>query len=196
MKFFLSVFPYLLIGFIFFPGIVAGQNPIDNQQIIVNETVKMLQESSLVRNLDSIFALETDYPQKFHSILITPLISMDKKVKLESGADQKLTLEVHSNNSFIRLGRRTAERRIEGEFTLFLADQSNVISQTEQYPFSYIDTVSVAQKEIINTGNWNSARFHQEEDGKRRSFLSKVAEPVVIVGATAVTVFLLYNVRR
>lgn len=196
MKNLIPLFACYFIGVMGLPYSSQAQNPANNQQVIVDETVQMLQGSSVIRSLEKSFVLETDYPQKLRYALIDPLLEMNKSVVLEQGAAQKLFLEVHSNNSFIRLSRRNAERRIQGEFILYLSDENDVISQTGHYPFSYIDTVSVSDKDMLDSGSWPAARFHQEKDGSRRSFISRVAEPVVLLGATAVTVFLLYNVRR
>ena len=197
MKRFYPVLAFHWVALLAIPLIGHCQNPVTNQQIILGETTRLLTESSLVQGVEGAFLLDTNIPQNLRRQLVDPLLHMDKHVLMTSVAGgQKVSLEIHANNRFTRLNKRLGQRRIEGELIVYLSNGENVIRQTESLTFSHVDTVAVKGMEELSPQNWRAAQFHEEKDGRRRSFINRVAEPVVIVGASAVTIFLLYNVRR
>ncbi|MEX0685449.1 MAG: hypothetical protein WD267_11290 [Balneolales bacterium] len=178
------------------PKPAIGQDSPTNQQVIVNETIRLLESSDLVQDTNAAITLETNSPDDLRQVWINSLLEMGKKIRLDPTQGEKIKIEIHTNNTFTRLNRKRGQRHIKGDLILYLADDLNVIKETESQTFSFMDTISVRDKVAMSQDTWQATHFHDEKDSRRRSIVNKVAEPLIIIGASAVTIFLLYNVRR
>ncbi len=190
---------YFVRFFLFFalvwPSVISAQDSgtEGNEQVIMNELSDLLNRSELINDLGVPVLLRTNMPDRNRMVLFNRLLEMGKTVKLE-GDVHRLQLMVYADNSLNQTDREQAERRLGGELQLFLSDTDDELMQTETLQFTYSDTIHIDLKDAVQS-EWAAGRFHQSNTLAERNRWREYGQPAVIVAATGVTVFLLFNLR-
>lgn len=203
----------LILLFIGMPGItgVAAQEPQDSQppqtnaQIIIDLTAQALKSSVFTSSVpihppkEQPVYLDIDAPASVRSRLTGALIDGGIRLASEPEGRHILRVEWKAHNTLVAHRRNSSQRALSGTIFVHWADESAEIRNTWELAFEYSDVVMTADAEAlqdIGSGGWEPARFHSQEPSATRRFVRRVGEPALVTGAVAVTIYLLYNVRR
>lgn len=173
----------------------SAQPPQDNEEIILSEIKEILSQSSIITGLNEPFRLTSNMPDRSRLVVFQQLIDMGKQVRLQSdNPTWHLQLMIYSENSFRQLDSQLAKRALDSEIQLYLSDADQNLTETETIRFSYSDEVPfILRKEL--EGNWTATRFQDTQELPVTNRWRTYGQPAVIVAATGVTVFLLFNLR-
>lgn len=173
----------------------SAQPPQDNEEIILSEIKEILSQSSIITGLNEPFRLTSNMPDRSRLVVFQQLIDMGKQVRLQSdNPTWHLQLMIYSENSFRQLDSQLAKRALDSEIQLYLSDADQNLTETETIRFSYSDEVPfILRKEL--EGDWTATRFQDTQELPVTNRLRTYGQPAVIVAATGVTVFLLFNLR-
>ena len=173
----------------------SAQPPQDNEEIILSEIKEILSQSSIITGLNEPFRLTSNMPDRSRMVVFQQLIDMGKQVRLQSDNPAwHLQLMIYSENSFRQLDSQLAKRALDSEIQLYLSDADQNLTETETIRFSYSDEVPfILRKEL--EGNWMATRFQDTQELPVTNRWKTYGQPAVIVAATGVTVFLLFNLR-
>jgi len=164
-----------------------------NEQVLMSEIKTLLDSSSLISGLNEPFKLNSNMPERNRGLIFQQLIDMGKTVRMQ-GEGQQLQLMIYASNKYNQLDAMLAERILKGELQLYLSDDENNLTQTEVLPFNYTDTIPILMKTDLQS-DWSATRFHETNDFPERDRWRDYGQPAIIVAATGITVFLLFNLR-
>ncbi|MDI6400917.1 hypothetical protein QLX67_02835 [Balneolaceae bacterium ANBcel3] len=181
------------------PAISADGPPATNEEMIASATgealIKMLSEyDDALKEQPALVYLNMDAPAGVRT-RITALL-MDHGVRVAATGEDVATIRIEWETSHRLLKRsgKPHQRELHTRAFFSLMSAENEIAAATEAVFTHSDELSKADVEHVQ-GNWPHSRFHQTEESKRRSLIKKMAEPVLIIGAAATTIYLLYNVR-
>lgn len=191
MRFRLPI-PALLLIFCF-PAAVQAQT-LTNGQILADIGASSLIGSDLWEAAGDRIILQAELPSPLKARLVSRLINSGRQISIDEGDGERIRMEWTTSNRLERIDRHTARRKLEGSVSVYLIAGDQTVLGTEVIPFNYEDSVDAAGAETL-AGNWTAERFRVVGMEKRTALWRRIAEPAVVIAATGVTVFLLYNVR-
>ncbi len=174
-----------------------------NASVVAGETVRIIldhvdSDNNLLAGDDRIIPqpvyLDMDVPASVRDQMYRSLLEEGIRLADSSGERHVIRIEWEPENTVI-IERGGSSRRILSSdlfFTWLDPDQEIQIAWSSS--FHVEDEIPSGQVSDL-AGTWNPARFHHREESRRFSVLSRLAEPAIITGAVAVTIYLLYNVR-
>jgi hypothetical protein len=175
-------------------SVKLSAQPRDNGEVLMDLGSALLADSRTWQNAGSPIVIEAEIPAPLKSRLINGLMDSGKQIRMDGEGVNRLRLEWSTHNSIIRIGRDSARRTLSGNLTVYHLSADGDILGTEVLPFSFEDIVDTDTAEIL-TGTWSAGQFRVSELDKRPGLWRRIAEPAIIIAATGVSVFLLYNVR-
>jgi hypothetical protein len=191
MRFRLPITALLLV--ICIPASVQAQT-LTNGQILADIGASSLTGSDLWAAAGDRVILQAELPSPLKARLVSRLINSGRQISIDDGDGERIRMEWTTSNRLERIDRHTAGRVLEGSVSLYLISGDQTVLATEVVPFHYEDTVDADGAEML-AGNWTAERFRVVKMEKRPGLWRRIAEPAVVIAATGVTVFLLYNVR-
>jgi hypothetical protein len=170
-----------------------------NGEVLVDIAVEKLVGSGLLPASDVPVLLEADLPAPLRSRLVSGLMRGGTRVMIDSEGGEgverlRMRLEWTTMNRLTRADRTSATRELAGALTVYLFEAGGTVSGTEVIEFAHTDTVSAGEAPGL-AGNWVAERFRVTDMEGRPGLFRRIAEPALVIVATGVTVFLLYNVR-
>lgn len=141
------------------------------------------------------FFLKSNLPENHHRSIVDRLV--DDGFKLRSSEDNgssKIEVEIDPVFSLERFSRTEAARNLEMYYSIHFIDTEDTIIDNQRGSVTVSDTIRYQNRDDLVT-DWPVTRFTDVNDTSRWRWISSAAEPVALIGATAVAVVLLYNVR-
>ncbi|MCH8568267.1 MAG: hypothetical protein LAT67_08390 [Balneolales bacterium] len=166
-----------------------------NQDLIIQEVLRLSEQSEILEIIDKPFTLSSNIPEQKRLAVFRQF--SERGLPLQINPQQQPPLKIqfmlYTQNSLTQRDSRLATRSLTGELQLMLSE-NEVLVKTESLTFSFEDNVPYSMRDEL-AGDWLSARFHKDEPMQERNLLRSVGRPALLVTATAVTVFLLFNQR-
>lgn len=200
--------PFLLIFFGVCSPCFSQQDSDDtgilaNSEIYADETTRLMLEW-----LEEAGALPSDasgfLPQPFHVDAEAPASVMHRiysrliteRIRVSGTATGHHTIRIQweSENQLVEKPGGKSLRTLQSDVIFTWLDSEQVIQKTWSTSFLWEDEVPSGLSRQL-AGTWYPSSFHQYTESKRLSVLRRLAEPALIIGAAAVTIYLLYNVR-
>ncbi|MFU8858908.1 MAG: hypothetical protein ACNA8K_00655 [Cyclonatronaceae bacterium] len=172
----------------------APAQTLTNGQILADIGAQKLLESDVWEATGGRLILQADLPSPLKARLVSGLIYSGREISLDEGVGERIRLEWTTTNRLTRIDRLTAKRELTGSLTIYHLSDELTVLDSEVVPFTYQDEVDAEKSEEL-AGNWQAERFRVIEMEKRPGLWRRIAEPAVVIAATGVTIFLLYNVR-
>lgn len=179
--------------------------PPSNEAIAAEETVRMILEwvdadglvrppGSESRVIPGPVYLDMAVPPSVRARIHSGLI--DGGMRLAADREQYHSIRIQwQPDNIMEIQRGAVNRRvIRSELFFSWLDGDREIQKTWQSSFTHEDKIPTGYLAAV-TGTWPPAAFQQELESGRRTLLRRIAEPAVITGAIAVTIYLLYNIR-
>lgn len=203
-----SMLSFILYGLLTFISMdVQGQGPIllpTNEEVLADETARLvgqwLDDDGRL-NPDSATVvpppvyLDMDAPPRVRTRIENRLLEQGLRLVAESDGYHSLRIEWDSENILTRKRRGASLRTLRTDLFFTWLDPASEIQKTWNSSFVWEDDVPADQVSMV-AGDWEPASFHQKRGTRRSSFFRRIAEPAVISGAIAITIYLLYNVRN
>ena len=179
--------------------------PPANEAIAADETVRLMLEwvdadgvlhppGPETRRIPGPVYLDMAVPASVRARIHSGLVEGGMRVAADREQYHTIRIQWQPDN-ILEIQRRGVSRRIiRSELYFSWLDADREIQKTWESSFSREDEIPREYVASV-TGTWPPAAFQQESDSGRRTFLRRIAEPAVITGAIAVTIYLLYNVR-
>lgn len=101
---------------------------------------------------------------------------------------------IATNNELIRTGRAGYKRTISGSITVSIYTPNDQLIWSDATELTYNDLVNSSQIDPLTT-DWPLSRFNKVENRRSDRKLLKWIQPLLISGAIATTVVLLFSVR-
>jgi hypothetical protein len=182
-----------------------GAEVATNETIAADETVRIILEwvdvDGAVRPAGTGTAA---IPQPLHLDMAVPpgvrsrihqgLISGGIRVAADPEGSHAIRIQWEPDNLLEELRGGVSRRIIRSTLYFSWLDEGREIQNTWHTSFFREDEIPTDLVPKV-TGTWPPAAFQQSKERGRRSFIRRIAEPAVITGAIAVTIYLLYNVR-
>lgn len=184
----------VLLLLIVFSQVPVQAQTLTNGQILADIGAQKLLESDLWEGTGERLILQADLPSPLKARLVSGLIESGRQIRLDEGDGERIRLDWTTSNQLERIDRDSAKRRLTGSLTIYHLSGDQTVLDTEVVPFTYEDEVDAGGAEEL-AGNWPAERFRVIEMDKRPGLWRRIAEPAVVIAATGVTIFLLYNVR-
>ncbi len=176
-----------------------------NEAIAADETVRMMLEwvdadgvirppGSETRMIPGPVYLDMAVPPAVRARIHGGLIAGGMRIAADPEQFHTIRIQWQPDNILETQRRGVSRRVIRSELYFSWLDADREIQKTWQSSFSYEDEIPTDSVADV-TGTWPPAAFQQESESSRRTLLRRIAEPAVITGAIAVTIYLLYNVR-
>ncbi len=187
---FFSVFIAILI---FFPQITISAT--NNKTIIdslisefTTRTIQVLNE----KNIDKINISTKSNFEYFNDNFINNLIDGNIQISSESPIKLKLNVKDFSVEYF-ELKSEDLQRKISLDFVVFLEEKDGDIKILNKQEFTYSDTISNNDLELIENSNYpfTKGKFPT----KNKSIFDEIIEPVIIISAAIISVVLFFTVR-
>ncbi len=176
----------------------------ENSEIIADETARMILalldgEGRLRTNDGNVIAqplhLQMNAPATVREQIASRLLLNGVRIVAEPAGYHSLRIEWESENSLVQESDNWIVRKIRSEVFFSWLDPDQEIQKIWKDSFVREDRIP-PDKITVVTSSWNPAAFHSQQVFRRYSFIRRIAEPALITGVVAVTVYLLYNVRR
>lgn len=174
-----------------------------NEEVIADETTRLmlmwLDERGTLRPGETAAVpqpvyIDVSVPARVRSRLLSNLISAGVRVAAEPSRYHTIRIQWESDNLLVEKRGGMSQRTLRADIFFTWLDSEKEIQNTWQSSFVWEDDIPTDQLPLV-TGTWEPASFHHRKETARLSFLRRIAEPAVITGAIAVTIYLLYNVR-
>lgn len=110
-----------------------------------------------------------------------------------SNANQ-LRVVIDGSNELVRTGRSVYSRIVAGTITVSVYDSSDLLLWSDSSNYYYLDEVNKSMIDRL-TSDWTVASFDKIEHRRSDRRILRWIQPVVITGAVATTVALLFSVR-
>ncbi len=199
---------FFLIINVFLVSLAAyGQNdyitPIPtNEEVVADETARLLLKHMNEKSAGPDFNagisrpvyLDVAVPARVHARLQSNLLGEGVRVAADPDGYQSIRIQWDADNILEELRGGISRRIIRVDLYFSLLDADREIQKTWESSFVWEDEIPADQVALLE-GSWEAAAFHEKKEAGRRTFIRRIAEPAVITGAVAVTIYLLYNVR-
>ncbi len=183
----------------------GAQEVVPNEAIAADETVRIILEWVDADGAVRPAGPGTEaIPQPLHLDMAVPpgvrarihqgLISGGIRVAADPEGSHAIRIQWEPENVLEELRGGVSRRTLTSKLYFSWLDEGREIQKTWDSSFSREDEIP---SDLVTqaSGTWPPAAFQQTRERGRRSFIRRVAEPAVITGAIAVTIYLLYNVR-
>lgn len=180
------------------------EEPVEpNSRIVAAETARLIlarvnDEGELFAGDDSVIPqpvyLEMDVPVSARDHMYNKLLSEGIRLTDTPDGCHVLRIEWEPENTVIIERGGTSRRILSSDIYFSWMNPDREIQNNWNTSF-YVEHEIPSDQVSELTDSWNPARFHNREESRRYSILSRMAEPAIITGAVAVTIYLLYNVR-
>lgn len=182
----------LILAFLFFPW--EGYTP-TNKDLLDPEILQAVITSDVIAEMDSPFLLQiTNVPDGLYQKMVSELLDDGKQLKNNQGEHHVIRITLEAENVIYRKGRKDFDRRLHVQLSITKIDPDQNIVQNEIKEIELEDAVSERNPKILS-GTADIYTFHQVLSSKSGRVISRYAEPAIITTATAITIYLLYNVR-
>ena len=101
---------------------------------------------------------------------------------------------IDGNNELVRTGRSIYSRVVSGKVTVSVYDSSDVLLWSVSSDYYYKDEVDKSAIDRL-TSDWTISNFDKIEHRRSDRRILRWIQPVIITGAVATTVALLFSVR-
>ncbi|TVQ71182.1 MAG: hypothetical protein EA363_06475 [Balneolaceae bacterium] len=176
-----------------------------NEAIAADETVRMMLDwvdadgvirppASENRIIPGPVYLDMAVPPAVRARIHAALIAGGMRIAADPQQYHTIRIQWQPDNILETQRSGVSRRVIRSEVYFSWLDADREIQKTWQASFSHEDEIPTDLVAEV-TGTWPPAAFQQESETGRRTLLRRIAEPAVITGAIAVTIYLLYNVR-
>ncbi len=174
-----------------------------NEEVVADETARLLLSlfhDEQATELDGVpgvtqpVYLDMAAPARVRSRLQSNLISEGVRVAADPSGYYSIRIQWDADNILEEQRGGISRRTIRSDLYFTLLDPDREIQKTWETSFVWEDDIPTDQVSLV-AGSWGPAEFHQTKETGRLNFFRRIAEPAVITGAIAVTIYLLYNVR-
>jgi hypothetical protein len=177
----------------FFPQITFSAE--SNKTIIdslVSEFATRIIQVLNKKNIDKINISTKSNFEYFNDNFINNLIDGNIQIDSESPIKLKLVMKDISVEYF-ELKSEDFQRRISLDFVVFLEEKDGSINILNKEEFTYSDTITSNDLELIENSNYpfTKGKFPT----KNKSIFDEIIEPVIIVSAAIISVVLFFTVR-
>lgn len=176
---------------------VQAQNSsvLTNQQVIFDQISNLATNSApqAVKSMQSAVYLPEATDQSLEA-LRSRLFESGFTVSRDHSNSNQFRVVLDSRNELIRSSRNTYRRNLMGTITLSVYDLEDRLVWSDTAEFQYSDVVSRDQTDHLTT-DWPITRFNKVEHRRSDRKLLKWVQPLIISGAVATTVVLLFSVR-
>ncbi|MEX0681131.1 MAG: hypothetical protein WD097_07090 [Balneolales bacterium] len=182
---------------------MSGEEILSNADIVADETaqriLEMLDSEGKLRTDDGRYIpqpliLKMNAPATVRERMLSLLMDHGIRIADESTHHHSLQIEWEPDNVIVRKRGALSKRTLYSEIVFSWFDTSREMQKTWKVSFEREEEIP-AEKVSDIAGTWNPAAFHREKSSRRFSVINRIAEPMLITGAIAVTIYLLYNVR-
>lgn len=207
-----TAFTFSVLAFVLFTGLSVGATALttgkdipSNQQIVADETIRIIlewvDEDGSVRPagpgtaaIPQPLYLDMAVPPGVRSRIHQKLISGGIRLAADPEDNAIIRIQWEPENRLEEQRDDISRRTIRSALYFSWLDKNREIQNTWHASFTRIDEIPADRvPEVI--GTWPPATFQHTRKTGRNSFIRRIAEPTVITGAIAVTIYLLYNVR-
>jgi hypothetical protein len=175
-----------------------------NEEIAADETVRVILEwmdadgvlhpgSEHTDIIPQPVFLDMAVPAGVRSRIHAGLIAGGMRIAADREGYHAIRIQWEPRNELTE-GRSMSHRIIRSDLFFAWVDADREIQKTWQSSFFREDEIPTDLAGQV-AGSWPPAAFQDTRQSGRRSFFRRIAEPAVITGAIAVTIYLLYNVR-
>lgn len=166
-----------------------------NQQILDEKIIEAVVQSDMVTSTQRPFLLQiSNVPDGLYHDLLSALLDDGKELKHSHGDHPVISVGLESNHYFQVTGRKEARRELNISINLSKTDAEQNIVDSKRLEISFEDTVPTENHDKL-TGMHDVYQFNNVSYTGSGRFLRRIAEPALITTATAITIYLLYNVR-
>lgn len=185
-------------------GIEMDSDLHTNSRLVSDETARLIldlldEEDALRepegRTITQPVYIALDAPAGVRERIVSEVLSGGIRVAAEPSGYHTLRIEWEPDNSLTQERGGTSIRTLQSDVVFTWIDPQQEIQKTWRKSFSITDEIPSDRASAV-TGTWQPAAFQHQKESRRLSFLRRIAEPTIITGAVAVTIYLLYNVRR
>ncbi len=173
-----------------------------NEEVVADETARLLlkfmSEKGERPDFNAGFAapvyLDMATPTRVRARLHSNLLGEGVRVAADPEGYQTIRIQWDADNILEEQRGGSSRRIIRVDLFFLLLDADREIQKTWETSFVWEDHIPADQIALLE-GSWETAAFHKKNEAGRLAFIRRIAEPAVITGAIAVTIYLLYNVR-
>lgn len=179
-------------------GVQAQQT---NAEIFRDMAVECLQPvvepySDLVLNTDRVNpflnqAVISAFRDAGKGIFLHPEVAAGDSLALPSAHAYVAYFVEHGSVEYSRRGRRSIGRAVELQLSYLLSDAGARVIADSTCSRTYEDEISRSDLDVVETESIPITKGERP----RRSWIRRYAEPIVVASATAVAVYLFFNVR-
>lgn len=176
---------------------------LSNGEIFADETTRLilewLEDTGAFR-LDASGLLprpvhiDAEAPASVMHRIESRLITEGIRISGTATGNYTIRIKWESENRLVEKRGGKSLRTLRSDVFFTWLDSEQIIQETWSNSFFWEDEVPADLSRQLS-GTWYPSSFHQYSESRRLSVLRRLAEPALIIGAAAVTVYLLYNVR-
>lgn len=187
----------LVIVFFSIGSVSVAQSPsvLTNQQVLldaISELAKNAAPESVKSNSYAVYLPEaTDQSLE---ALRSNLYESGFRITRDYSNSNQFRVVIDSHNELIRIGRSSYTRSISGTITISLYDSTEMLIWSESKSIDFKDEVEKSSITGLTT-DWTPANFDKIEHRRSDRKILRWVQPVIITGAVATTVALLFSVR-
>lgn len=174
-----------------------------NGDVYADETTRLmlewLEETGVLQSdasgfLPQPFHIHAEAPASVMQRIYSGLITEGIRVSGTATDHHTIRIQWEPENLLIEQRGGKSLRILQSDVIFTWLDSGQVIQKSWSTSFLWEDEVPTGLSRQV-AGTWYPSSFHQYTESKRLSVLRRLAEPALIIGAAAVTIYLLYNVR-
>ncbi len=187
----------LILFFFSVVSISGAQNPslTPNQQILLDAVIDLVEKSApeSVKSLPVAVYLPEATDQSLEAIRAR-LFESGFVISRDYTNSNQFRVVIDSNNQLIRNARSTYVRTINGSITVSVYDSADKLIWSDSSQIVYSDEVDRSKIDLL-TSDWERSSFDKIEHRRSDRRILRWIQPVIITGAVATTVALLFSVR-
>ncbi len=176
-----------------------------NAEVVADQTVLLIlqflmerhQSGDALHDLETpVFYLQVNAPPAVRERMVSALL--ERGVRLAGDAEGFHALRVEwqpDNRLFHQRKNGEVRRQMRSGVVFTWLDPNREIVDSWHSRFDVEDVFDEDLLPESQMPHWHPASFQREETQQGRTWLRRLAEPALITGAVAVTIYLLYNVR-
>lgn len=168
---------------------------ITNQQVLLDAITELAKNSAPESVKSSAIAVYLpDATDQSLEALRNRLFESGFNISRDYSNTNQFRVIVESNNELIRNGKSTYMRKITGSVTLSIYDSSDLLTWSDSATIEFIDEINRSSISQLTT-DWTLSNFDTIEHRRSDRKILRWIQPVIITGAVATTVALLFSVR-
>lgn len=126
--------------------------------------------------------------------LRTNLYDSGFKITRDYSNVQQFRVVIDTHNELIRIGRSSYSRSISGTISISVYDSTDILIWSDSKTIDFTDVVDKSSINLLTT-DWTPVNFDKIEHRRSDRKILRWIQPVIISGAVATTVALLFSVR-